>query len=125
MSEEWLEAKVRDSVRRHIDSVAQLEALLFFRAYPDEAWEAASVAKRLYASDAETVAALARLCADGFLEHDNSAYRYAPSPGHRADVDGLAEAYVHKLIPMTNLIHSKPRNIGAPTNTSKFGKDSG
>ena len=124
MSEEWLEDRVRDLVQRHIDSVAQLEALLFFRAHPDEIWEATSIAKRLYAPEAEMFVALARLCADGFLKRESDAYRYAPWPGKQADVDALAQAYAHHLIPITNLIHGKPRNVRAFSDAFKFGKDS-
>jgi hypothetical protein len=44
---------------RHIESVAQLEALLFLQARPSERWNVASVAARLYAPFADMAAALA------------------------------------------------------------------
>ena len=40
---------VRDLIVRHIDSVVQLEALLFLHARSSAKWDVASMAKRLYA----------------------------------------------------------------------------
>lgn len=123
MSEEPLPEEVRDLILRHIDTVAQLEALLFLRERPAEGWDAVSVARRLYAPAREMTAALAELCNDGFLVREGELYRYAPASGHQAKVDTLAKAYARQLIPITNLIHSKPRNIRAFSDAFKFRKD--
>ncbi|MGE5159724.1 MAG: hypothetical protein ACM3OF_16430 [Gemmatimonas sp.] len=123
MSEQPLPEEVRDLVLRHIDTVAQLEALLFLREHPTERWEAASVARRLYAPTGEMTAALAGLCNDGFLVREGELYRYAPSADRPGKVDALAKAYARQLIPITNLIHSKPRNIRAFSDAFKFRKD--
>ena len=79
MSEEPLPEEVRDLILRHIDTVAQLEALLFFRERPTERWDAGSVAKRLYAPADEMAAALTGLCNDGFLVREGKLYHYAPA----------------------------------------------
>lgn len=123
MSEDPLSDEVRDLILRHIDSVAQLEALLFLRERPAERWDAASVAKRLYAPAADMAAALAGLSNDGLLVREDDLYRYAPASDDGARVDALAKAYAHHLIPVTNLIHSKPRNIRAFSDAFKFRKD--
>ena len=123
MSEEPLPEEVRDLVLRHIDTVAQLEALLFFRERPAERWGAAAVANRLYAPAGDMAAALAGLCSDGFLVREGELYRYAPAPPYHARVDALAKAYARQLIPITHLIHSKPRNIRAFSDAFKFRKD--
>jgi hypothetical protein len=49
MSKELMPEEVRDLIVRHIESVAQLEALLFLHARSSELWDVATVAKRLYA----------------------------------------------------------------------------
>lgn len=123
MSKELMPEQVRDLVVKHIDSVAQLEALLFLYARSDEQWDVASVAKRLYAPLSDMAVALASLADDGFLIRDGEHYRYA-RPSHReAAVRALADAYARHLIPITNLIHSKPRHIRAFSDAFKFRKD--
>src|SRR6516165_6411990 len=113
MSEELMPEEVRSLIVRHIDTVAQLEALLFLRARSSEKWEIATVAKRLYAPLSDTAAALAGLTDDGFFVRDGESYRYARRPDRDAAVEALAEAYAHYLILITNLIHSKPHHIRA------------
>jgi hypothetical protein len=123
MSEEPLADEVRDLILRHIDTVAQLEALLFLREHPAERWDAAFIAKRLYAPAGEMAAALAGLCNDGFLAREGELYHYAPAADDQAKVSALAKAYARQLITITNLIHSKPRNIRAFSDAFKFRKD--
>jgi hypothetical protein len=123
MSEEPLPEQVLDLVLRHIDSVVALEALLFLRARPNEPWDAGSIAKRLYARDQEMTAALARLCTDGFLVRQGELYHYTPTSPHHTQVNALADAYARHLIPITNLIHAKPRNIRAFSDAFRFRKD--
>jgi len=123
MSEQPLPEKVQDLILRHIDTVAQLEALLFLRERPTERWDAPSVAKRLYAPAAETAMALAALSNDGFLIREGELYGYSPASDYHAEVELLAKAYTRQLVPITNLIHSKPRNIKAFSDAFKFRKD--
>jgi hypothetical protein len=123
MSEELMPEEVRNLIVRHIDSVGQLEALLFLYARSSEKWDIATVAKWLYASHSDTVAALAGLTDDGFLVRDGEAYRYDRRPDRDAAVEALAEAYAHYLIPITNLIHSKPRHIRGFSDPFKLRKD--
>lgn len=123
MSEELMPEEVRNLIARHIDSVAQLEALLFFHARSTEQWDVATVAKRLYAPLSDMAAALAGLADDGFLVRDGEGYRYAGRSDRDTAVEALAEAYAHYLIPITNLIHSKPRQIRAFSDAFKFRKD--
>jgi hypothetical protein len=123
MSNEPVPDDVRDLILRHIDSVAQLEALLLLRAHPADTWPAGSIAGRLYAPEGEIVRALARLCADGFLIREQETYRYECSAEKRERVDRLAEAYSRHLIPVTNLIHTKPRNIRQFSDAFKFRTD--
>jgi hypothetical protein len=120
MPHEPIPDDIRELIQRHIDSVAQLEALLFLRAHQADFWAAALVAKRLYAPEADIVRALARLSTDGFLEHQGDAYRYQGSEDQCGKVDRLAEIYARHLIPVTNLIHAKLRNIREFSDAFKF-----
>jgi hypothetical protein len=113
MSDESLQEEVKELVRRYIHSVAQLEALLFFYKRPEERWDAESLASRLYAGKLEMTEALASLCKDGFLESESGSYAFSPHPALRNEVDMLARAYTRHLIPITQIIHSKPRRIQA------------
>jgi len=120
---EEVPAELRAFIARYIDSVAQLEALLLLRGNARETWNAASVAKRLYTSEAEAAAILARLCGDGLLACASEVYRYECAPDLAAMVDRLAEAYARQLIPITNLIHAKPRRIREFADAFKLKKD--
>ncbi len=123
MSYEPIPDDIRDLIQRHIDSVAQLEALLFLRNSPADAFTAATVAKRLYAPEAEITHALVQLSADGFIRREKEMYRYECSDEQRKRIDRLAQAYSRHLIPITNLIHAKPRNIRQFSDAFKFRTD--
>lgn len=123
MSDEELTEVVKELLRRYINSVAQLEALLFFRERPGEGWQVETLAARLYAGKAETADALTSLKRDGFLESDAETYAFAPRPELRPLVDSLAKAYSRHLIPITHIIHSKPRRIQEFSNAFRIRKD--
>src|ERR1044072_2541595 len=99
MSDEELPHDVKELVRRHIHSVAQLEGLLFFHERPGERWDVESLSKRLYASKVEMADAMASLRRDGFLEGGPALCEFAPRPELRAAVDALRKAYSRHLIP--------------------------
>jgi hypothetical protein len=105
--------EIAQFITNHIDSIAQLEALLLMRREPHGPWSASSLAQRLYTGEKETVDALERLCAAGLataLGHTPACYCYAPvSPELGALVDRTADLYSKHLVPITNLIHSKPK----------------
>ena len=67
MPDDLMPEDLRDFFLGHIDSIVQLEALLLLRRNPNEDWDAAKTAKRLYTSGQEVADVLARLCADGRL----------------------------------------------------------
>jgi hypothetical protein len=123
MADDVIPDEIRDFILRHIDSVAQLEALLLLRANSNESWDAARAAARLYTGEEEIKAVLLQLCADGLLSHKDDFYRYECSPETMATVDRLADVYRRHLIPVTNVIHTKPRRIREFANAFKFRKD--
>jgi hypothetical protein len=96
-----------------IDSIAQLEALLLLQREPQQKWTAAALAQRLYISETQTLEALEGLRAAGLiaaLAAETPTYRYEPASGElRAIVERTADVYATQLVPVTNLIHSKPK----------------
>jgi hypothetical protein len=104
---------VRRFILESIDSIAQLEALILLRGSPNEEWGAQKVAARLYIGEQDANSLLARLSAEGLITFNNDRpplYRYQPDSDDLAViVDRLSEVYSKHLVPVTNLVHSKPR----------------
>jgi hypothetical protein len=125
MSDSALPEHVQEFILKHIDSVAQLEALLLLRRSAEREWDVPTAAKRLYSGIPETAEALARLAADGFLMATaNGCYRYGCRTQELQErVDRLADHYARHLIPVTNLIHAKPRRIRAFADAFKLRKE--
>lgn len=112
MVEYLIPSDLRQFIIKSIDSIAQLEALLLLRGSPNEEWSAQEVARRLYISEQEVVPLLTRLNAEGLIANNSDQpplYRYEPeTPEMALLVDRLAESYSKHLVPVTNLVHSKP-----------------
>ena len=124
MVDDVIASDLRDFILGHVDSVAQLEALLMLRANPLESWDVARTARRLYINEKDTAEALAGLCSLGLLSREGDSYRYAGlSAGQMAMVDRLAEAYRRHLIPVTDIIHRKPGRIREFADAFKFKKE--
>lgn len=103
---------LREFILRNIDSIAQLEALMLLRNDPSSRWDAAALARRLYVSSQESADLLQRLSADGLLEQVDGDFQYGCRTAElRSLVDRLALTYSAHLIPVTLLIHGKPRRI--------------
>jgi DNA-binding IclR family transcriptional regulator len=113
MIEGLIPEDIKQFILTSIDSIAQLEALLLLRANPQERWSVAAVAKRLYITEPETLSLLANLCEQGLVisrETEPSEYVYQPRSAYLTQVvERVAELYANHLVPVTNLIHSKPR----------------
>jgi len=120
MVDELIPADLRDFILRHIDTVAQWEALLLLRANPADTWDVGKIARRLYASDSDIADLLKRLCQGGLLSFNNGLFRYeGASTEQRVAIDRLAAIYSRHLIPVTNIIHDKPWRM-----RRKFGRGS-
>ena len=124
MANEPIPDELREFILGTIDSVAQLEALLLLRSDPNTTWNAGSLAKRLYISEGEATDLLRRLNDDGFLIDSEGSYRFGPQRSEQQEmVDRLADAYSRQLIPITNMIHGKPRRIREFSDAFKFRRD--
>jgi len=113
MVDDCIPDDVKQFIVERIDSIAQLEALLLVRDSPQVDWTVNAVAKRLYIGEQEARVILQRLYVDGFLiasPEKSLVYRYhVRSPELGQTVDRVAALYSMYLIPVTNLIHAKPR----------------
>ena len=112
MVDDLIPAEVQQFILKSIDSIAQLEALLLLRGQPQEIWSISAVAQRLYITEQETSILLARLHAEGLIavKEGEPKYQYQPSSVELGEmVKRMAEIYAKHLVPVTKLIHSKPR----------------
>jgi hypothetical protein len=124
MAEDPIPADVHEFIVTNIDSIAYLEALLLLRADRAMAWTAAAVAARLYIPEAEAGSILSRLADNRFAASERGAFRYDCDADGDLMVGRLSEIYSRHLIPVTNLIHSRPGRIRAFASAFKLRKDS-
>ena len=128
MSSDLIPDDVRQFILDKIDSVAQMEALLLLRNNPELGWDVAAVAKRLYIDENQAGQTLARLLEEKLViaqPGEPPQYRYQPSSAELQQmVDRVAEVYSKQLVPVTNLIHSKPKTrVQEFADAFKFRKD--
>ena len=122
--DELIPPEVRDFIIRHIDTVSQREALLLLRANPEQNWDIATTARRVYASNEQIAEVLERFSAERFVVRNGDLYRYqSRDPGTDAILGRLASIYASHLIPVTNMIHQKNRNLRSFADAFKLRKD--
>lgn len=123
MSGDLIPDDVLQFITTHIDSIAELEALLLMRKSADQEWGVTQMAARLYIADSDCAKIMSRLEAAGHCMLGQGGFRYAPLSGASGEtVDRLAYAYSHHLIPVTNLIHQKPDRVKQFSDAFKFRK---
>jgi hypothetical protein len=112
LAEEAIPSEVRALIAEHIDSVAQLEALLLIQATSGAggAWDAERLGRELRINRDWAASQLQHLCAHGLLNCDKPPhYTYAPrTPELARAVEGLAQAYAERRVSVIGLIFSKP-----------------
>ena len=128
MSPDAIPADIAQFILEKIDSVAEMEALLLLHRSPGQEWDVAAVAKRLYVDDRQAHAALARLVEEKLLvTRPNDPTRFLCSSGApelKTLFDRVSEVYSKQLVPVTNLIHSKPKTrVQEFADAFKFRKD--
>ena len=123
MSDDLIPSDVLEFLLAHIDSIAELEALLLLRSHPSQPWTVTAMSKRLYINEPLCAEVLSRLEADGLCASTEGLYSYALSntPKHET-VDRLADTYSRYLIPVTNVIHGKPARIQKFADAFRFRK---
>ncbi len=108
MSEPDIPDDVRRLLQRHIQSVAELEVLLLLHGKPG-AWRSDEAARELrFAGDA-VGHLLDGLVSKGFLQVDDSGYRFGPVDAPRTDGTArLAAVYLERRVAVTTAIHTQP-----------------
>ncbi|MEN3277197.1 MAG: hypothetical protein V7631_2987 [Massilia sp.] len=101
-----------DDVRRYVQfaipSVPYLEALLLMRAAPQQSWDAAGIARRLYLGERNAAELLAQLAEAQIIAPREDGHAYSPRDADLAALlDSLAAAYSQHLVEISLLIHSK------------------
>ncbi len=132
MSDNAHNGAIADDVRRFIltsiPSVPFMEAMLLFKALPGRPVETRSIAERLYIGEKQAAALVEQLRTARIISAVQDApasYRYAPTPELGEMLDRVAHAYVHDLIGVTRLIHSRTERMAQQfADAFKFRKDS-
>jgi hypothetical protein len=115
---------VREFILAHIDSIAQLEALILLANQRQERWTRPQVAAQLYINESHAKPVLDRLYDDGLLHcYEGEFWFNEDPPGQREMVEKLSALYARHLIPVTNLVHAKPSGARAFAAAFKLRKD--
>lgn len=124
MADELIPLDVREFVLTYIASIAHLEALVLLVSKPEEKWTETKVAAQLYIEAKEAKPILDQLCDAGLAGCGDGVYWFNGEPaGQRDMVERLAAIYAQHLIPVTNLVHSRPSGIQAFAAAFKLRKD--
>jgi hypothetical protein len=124
MTEEGVPAEIRAFLFACIRTVADLEALLLLRESPDQDWDAATLARRLYIGESEGAKTLEHLVQCELAAKSGMGVRYHVRDAARQQlVDGLAESHARHLVPLTRLIHDRSSGARRFADAFKFRKD--
>jgi hypothetical protein len=102
-------AELKQFIAQHVESLAQLEALLILRQDPLARWQATELAKRLYITPEMCEAILANLRQHGFAELAAEGYYYqAKSAEADRTLADLCTMYQQRRVAVITEIYSKP-----------------
>ena len=104
--------ELKQFIAQHVESLAQLEALLILRQDSQTPWKSGNLCKRLYISPDMCEGILVDLIRRGFAERTaEGAVQYRP-PSDDADrlLAGLAAIYQERRVAVITEIYSKPVN---------------
>lgn len=124
MADQPIPEEVREFLLAHIDSIAQLEALILLRTSSERSWDARALAGRLYVSEKEAADALITLQACELVAKDGASFRYHPRDDQYQElVNKVAVTYARSLVPVTRLIHEKGLGLRKFADAFKFWRD--
>jgi hypothetical protein len=104
-------AELRAFIAQHIESLAQLEALLRLRKDREQSWDAAALAREIYITEDMAAGIVADLERRGFVQRvpDPPAYRYDPANAEFDRLlDQLATLYQQRRVAVITEIYSNP-----------------
>jgi hypothetical protein len=110
VSSTGISEEVKRFIIDHINSVEQLEVLLFLRSNEDKEWDAGGVSRELRIDPVSAATRLDDLCRQGLLAvRTSTLYRYSPKTRELEQaVRELAETYENHRFSVINMIFSKP-----------------
>ena len=116
MYDDVIPPNIQRFILEKIESVGELEALLILWSDRDKRWNARSLSRQLYINENKTEQILGALVLKGLVSVEEKSipeYSYGPGTPELDDyVEALAKIYSRHIVPVTNLIHSKPRIQG-------------
>jgi hypothetical protein len=103
-------AELKQFIAQHVESLAQLEALLILRQNGEQRWRSPELAQRLYITPDMCEAILADLERRGFVARSaDGAYAYQPRDrGADQLISELATIYQQRRVAVITEIYSKP-----------------
>lgn len=123
-----LPSSVKRFIDLHLESLAQLEALLLLYGSPQQAWSATELAKTMYVPTESASALLADLArrklASPVAEVDTR-YRFQPADSEAAEaIADLAAIYQERRVAVITQIYSKPLSkVQTFADAFRFGKE--
>jgi len=123
--DEAIPDEIRRFILTSIPSVPFMEAMLLFKALPGQPVTTRSLAERLYVGEKQAALLAEQLREARVVEPTGEgAHRYAPDAALAAMLDRVAHAYVHNLIGVTRIIHSRTERMAQQfADAFKFRKD--
>jgi hypothetical protein len=106
-------AELKQFIAQHVESLAQLEALLILRQDPHRHWQSPDLAQRLYITPDMCEGILADLERRGFTARASGAAAYHYQPRDLAAdrlLDDLSTIYQQRRVAVITEIYSKPVN---------------
>lgn len=107
-----LPIEVEEFVFNYIDSVEQLEILLFLSSAPDKTWSTGEINQHIKSSESSVAQRLEKLTAQGVVavaQPEPPRYQYRPATSDlHAAVQSLAVAYKERRLKVLQCIFSKP-----------------
>jgi len=102
-------AAVEKFIRRHIDSVEQLEVLILLRENPEREWSAASVARELRSTTSAIQLRLDRLVDHRFVtKSHNGTYSFDAQAQIASEIDELIATYRTRRTTIIEMIFAAP-----------------
>ncbi len=106
---------VKDFIKEHVHSIAQLDVLLLLHNDSSIVWTSEQVANRLYLRLPSAHELLMDLVHRGFVIHHDIGFRYQPTDNAvRGAIDQLAELYQVRRVAVIAEIFAKPIGSGSP-----------
>jgi hypothetical protein len=109
-----ISAEILQFINQHIESLAQLEALLLLKKNPAQQWDADGIAKALYITPEMAGQLLSDLNRRGFvkaLPQPGLRYSYQPADANADRLLGeLDSIYQVRRVAVISLIYSRPSN---------------